>query len=878
LALALWSGGLAWAQDSDTDRAYAGAVKLFQGGWYEQAERELGAFAERSTNAVQRTDAILLQAQSRFQLKEYDGVIKLLESRMPLAGSVKDQFLYWLGQAQLELDQFEAAAGSFAELLDSCPNSPLRLEASYSEALARLKTGDTAQTVELLKAPTSPYQVAAQGSTNQDLLVRGGFLLAEALLAQKNFPAMEQTLTGLAKRGLSLEAEWQRQYLLARIEMGYGRGEAALQRATNLVTMPAARTNTLLMARSLTLKGEILEDRQPDAAADAYEEIARMENVGADQKRQALLKLVELAVAQNRFNNAIERLDRFIKQNPADPALNLLRFTLGEVYLRQFYALTSAASPGSTIAPASPAITNALALARAQLGPLAGDTNNPFAGKAYLDLGWSYLDEGQWFGDTNRLISSQTAFQHAVALLPRSLDHAQARFKLADVQFQLRDYGSALMNYRALVEECTDLPEAKEKLGDQALYQLTLASIEAGDLAGAQVAVQQILADFPDSPWSDKTLFLYAQALGNAGRFRDSQQALSEFERRFPGSPMLPEVRLVFARNLLRQADWTAAIQQYSQWLNEFTNNGARPLAEFDRAWCYSQEGNPTNAFLLFTNLVQRYPASSSTPLAQLWLGDYYLNQRLYGQAEFHYQLLFKSTNAMPAPLSRQGMLMAAKAAFFRQGYSDARGYLTNLVDDPKLGPEALVMLGDIELTTSTNQLNRFGEAINFFQRATQLEPNGHIAPLAMGKIANCHFQLAAQMTNRYELATNTYWQVISSPLADVSTRSQAQVALGVVLEKMGEVWTNRIDLLNAALVQYLDVVYARRVQLDKGESPDAYWVYTAAVAAGKLAVDRLNEFDAAERLYQSMMQVLPSFRSDWERRLESLRRQRAAR
>src|SRR4029079_17100404 len=108
----------------------------------------------------------------------------------------------------------------------------------------------------------------------------------------------------------------------------------------------------------------------------------------------------------------------------------------------------------------------------------------------------------------------------------------------------------------------------------------------------------------------------------------------------------------------------------------DFGTNDLRAEAEFDRAWCYYQSGNATNAFNLFTNLVQRFPKSTSTPLAQLWLGDFYLNQRLYAMAEAHYQLLFKSTNSVPSELLRQGMLMAAKAAFFRQGYSDARGYL----------------------------------------------------------------------------------------------------------------------------------------------------------------------------------------------------------
>jgi hypothetical protein len=312
-----------------------------------------------------------------------------------------------------------------------------------------------------------------------------------------------------------------------------------------------------------------------------------------------------------------------------------------------------------------------------------------------------------------------------------------------------------------------------------------------------------------------------------------------------------------------------------------------RARAEFDRAWCYDQAGHSTNAFTLLTNLVRQFPASPATPLAALWLGDYYLNQRepsRYGEAEKYYQLLFTSSNSVPAELSRRAILMAAKAAFFRQGYRDAKHYLTNyLINDPQLqgdlqvGPEAWFMLGDIELMdpardVSTNKFAKFEDAINWFQRVTNYYSATRLAPLAMGKIANCHFQLAAQNTNRFDMATNQYWQVILSPLADVATRAQAEFGLGQVLEKMSEQRTNRTELLSSALTHYLDVVYGRRLQ--KGEDPDPFWTGKAAVAAAGLATERLQSSDQAEHLLEYMSKTMPS-NPTWEKRLEALRQQR---
>jgi hypothetical protein len=275
---------------------------------------------------------------------------------------------------------------------------------------------------------------------------------------------------------------------------------------------------------------------------------------------------------------------------------------------------------------------------------------------------------------------------------------------------------------------------------------------------------------------------------------------------------------------------------------------------------------------------VHRYPGTRAGALGQLWLGDYYLNRRDYISAERSYQFLSRSTNSVSPTLTKQALLMAAKAAFFRQGYADARNYLMALVEDPVLGPEAWFMLGDIELEDrsrdATNPLAKFEEAINRFSRVTNFYANSRWSPLAMGKIANCHFQLAAQHPNRYEMATNQYLQLVLAARADVPTRSQAEVVLGRVLERMADQRTNRTELLTGALRHYLSVVYGRRLR--PGEEPDPFWVSQAALAAGTLAADRLQRGEEAERLYRAMMKTLPSLQGLWEKRIEALRHSRA--
>ena len=57
--------------------------------------------------------------------------------------------------------------------------------------------------------------------------------------------------------------------------------------------------------------------------------------------------------------------------------------------------------------------------------------------------------------------------------------------------------------------------------------------------------------------------------------------------------------------------------------------------------------------------------------------------------------------------------------------------------------------------------------------------------------------------------ATNAYAQVVNSPFANISARSQAQIGLGIALEKKAALATgsDQTGLLQLALDNYLDVL-----------------------------------------------------------------------
>src|SRR5262249_55436822 len=154
----------------------------------------------------------------------------------------------------------------------------------------------------------------------------------------------------------------------------------------------------------------------------------------------------------------------------------------------------------------------------------------------------------------------------------------------------------------------------------------------------------------------------------------------------------------------------------------------------------------------------------------------YFTRGRLNGkpedniEAEKNYQLVSNNTNLPPSNLTYEARLMAARAAFARQGWSDAIRYLTNLTSDPRCPLElqlraryaygdTLMMLGD---SAETNKMGNYLEAIRVFNSICVDFPSNSIAALAWGEMANCYLQWA-QNPHNYEFASNAFVQVIGS-------------------------------------------------------------------------------------------------------------------
>lgn len=862
-----------FAAEPGEAEAFASAAKAAQDGFYERAEKAWVDFLARFSKSEHAAEAGLALAQARHQLKQYPAALEALNTRLPEAGALADQYRFWKGQILLDATHFEAAEQAFAEMLKTHTNSPLRLSASVAQAQSRFRRDEFAGVVELLGGTNSVFQQTARDSTNVAQVARGYLILTEAQIRRNDLAGARAALQALAGKSLPPDLDWERWQTLARIEFAGPAPEQAIPALTNAVAKARLTRVPLLQAQTLNLEAEVYKRlNQPARAVQSYEGIIAAEGMPPEQKQLALLKEVELSASQNAFTNAASRIAAYLVQNPKEPAADLLNVKAGE-YLLDAYRQQS----NKTIGPG----TNLIADARRYFDTVLQQyTNSAFAGKAWLDRGWTLWEEHLATGNGQRLVEGQAAFQAATEKLPPGEEQILARFKLGDVQFKQGIFPAAATNLETVLKSFGVVPNLRTNLIAQAAEQLIRTYLAQTNLAGADAILQRTIALFPDSPYAQESWLVMGQTCAEIGQLEKARAILKQFTEKFPQSPLRPDAELAYARTFALDAKWPEAIDLYTKWTAANTAHAALAQAEFDRAWLNSQAGNTTNAFQLFTNFVTRFPTNALSARAQNWIADYFYNQEQWLPAEQNYQRVFQNTNVLSQELGCQARLMAARTAFFRQNYSDARGYLTNLISgvscSPDIEVDAYFLLGDVLIAqrapTSTNLLANFSDAIVAFDRITRRGATNRLEPLAWGKMGDCYFQTAAIAPEDYDRATNAYYKVLESKRTDVPVlaRNVAELGIAAVLEKLADIRPKdpkeRDTYLRAALDHYLNVVYS--TGLGKNRSDPAQQKRAA------LNASRLTEVltpDAAPAFYRRLLDEIPSLRSTWEAKLKQL-------
>lgn len=822
--------------------AYEAAVRDFDLGQWERAYQSLGTF----------------------------------ESQFPestLKAEVTQRRLFARAETEFAQNEFPAAAASFAEYVRQYPADLRSGIAAIRQAQCLLKLGDAAGAVGVLDAPDGPFARQLAAGTSPEVLFGGLRVKVDALRALKNWEAAIAVLSQAEPLAQAPADKAARLLVLSGVQEEAGQLEAAAQSAEAWLEALGENSAVDRRAEAAALAGRLWTRAGKPAAAEAAYSRNLAPGIPLERQREAVLELTDSALARKDLAAARERLQAFLAAQPADPANALLRLRLGQTLFQQFQA-----SGGPT--NATPEALALLSLAAGQFG--AGLSNSPppeVAGPLHLGRGWALWQEASANNAAERFREAGTNFAAATALLPRGLDQATARFKLADVYLRLNQPAAALTNYLAVTRDYADLPAVQQDLLQPALVQIAQSAVGSTNLDAATQAVEQLLARKPPAGDVAPVVLFVGQALAKASRPEPARAVLDQFLATYPQSEPAAEVELAVAAVELRARRWGPAVLALDRWVGTHPQHPLLPQAEFDRAWAAAQAGSMTNAVDQFAALAVRFPTNLIAQTALLWLADHHFSLGEYSRAGQACVTVLTNAAWRGTEGWHQARLLAAESARRRQSFASAREQLVELLNDRatplNLVPSAYFALGETQLeqpaAPDAPPLSQYVQALEAFTAAAQFT-NSPVSVAALGKMADCHLQLATRSTNSYAKADELYRRILESPQADLASRCKASVGLGLVTEKVAAPLpaAEAAPLLTAALNYYLDVVNGALLRL--GDAADPWWLKEAGREAGRLLENRGRWAEAAA-LYERMAREFPAQRTAWELRASEVRK-----
>jgi TolA-binding protein len=318
------------------ESAFTAAAEAFRDKFYERAEEQFGAFTTNFPASTNLNRAILFQAQARHYQKKHDAAVELLKSSLPVAGPLADEYLLTWGDALAAKGDHSGAAEQYSKLLKDFPNSPLRLQTAYLQALSFHLQKNFDRAIELLSDVQGDFKRLADAAPQDRFSFTGNLLLVDALLAAGKPIEAGRAAAAIPPVLEKPEWQWERFDALARVEMAGTNTQAALTHLDAAVSAAKAAQQPRLQAQSWNLEAELFRKAgQPMNAVSSYEKIASVEALPIDQRRLAVLKSVELLSSTGNITNAIRRLESYLGSATNEPAADLLKVKAGELWIDQ---------------------------------------------------------------------------------------------------------------------------------------------------------------------------------------------------------------------------------------------------------------------------------------------------------------------------------------------------------------------------------------------------------------------------------------------------------------------------------------------------------------------------------------------------------------
>jgi TolA-binding protein len=495
----------------------------------------------------------------------------------------RERALFDLAEADARAGLTDSAFRQFRKLAEAAEQPQVRVGASVKAGLMAIDARDFGAARPLLESAAAAPDLPAWSAAAQTGLLRLDYEeenyqavagRAEGLLARLPEDSRPEALllAANARRQLGQQAEALALYdrLAAEFPDSSAAKEAGFHRLVSLVAQRDARapaqidqflqtsTDRAQKARASLLKAELLFEQQDYAGAEALYASA-VEMPGTEQYRaDALYKLAWCRLQQQKYDQAVNALTRFLTQYPRHPLASAAMAQRGMAQLQN-------GQKEEALADFSMIIDRY---------------------KGSKEREGAMLQRALLLGNMNRPAEMAAAFQRLVAEYPGSKSEAQAQFWIGYAAFEGKKYNEAIpaleqarkldadnygeratlrlmLSHYYLEDREAAGREARQlgsdKVPNEVRNWLGLAAIEAGDNASA-IEFLTPLASADDA--SDELRMSLAKAQLGAGRHDQARDTLQKMLPRVHEPNAKARVHLMLSEAFIGLKDGAAAKAQ----------------------------------------------------------------------------------------------------------------------------------------------------------------------------------------------------------------------------------------------------------------------------------------------------------------------------
>ena len=505
----------------------------------------------------------------------------------------KGEATYLIAEAHYHLADFDQARKAYEEFLAQFPGHKLTGDVVYALGWTYLKLNNFRMAEATFDRIASGNDAAAfSAAFRRGVAEKLGGKHDEALATWNDLvhrsPAGESTDNALYETGL----------------IWYERGEyekALLLFERVIKEFPGSD----VIAEVYRMLGECRVVKSDFAGAqEAFARAMSVSEVAFDTRVNALYQLAWCQYKLDQRREALRTFSDFLDQYPTYPKATDARFWRAETHYQM----------GSWDA------------ALKDYDAVASNAASPKREQAFYGAGWSLYKSGAYREAAGR-------FQRLVTEFPSSQFTFDARVRLADCHFFLKDYKSAEVAYRAVVRQ---FPERKER--DYAMYQLGQTYFRLSNYDDALRQLQGLISGLPSSPLADDAQYAIGW-LWFQGKNYD--EAVAEFRKviqAFPQSELVARSHYSIGDAYYNQQNYSSAEQSYREVLRRFPQSSYVPDAISGIQYCLIAQGKQQEALNVIDAFVKENPGSPGAQGLLLKKGDLLFGQKQYDDAIREYR------------------------------------------------------------------------------------------------------------------------------------------------------------------------------------------------------------------------------------------------